>query len=395
MSVHNTLPRCLLFALLCISSADSGSQSVSITIVIGRKITIPSTALNEERAISVHTPQAYNQDSLRCPVLYLFDGQWHFRHVVSTVEYLLQRGKIPPVIVVAIPGTDRPKDFTPLRRSGDGRAQRAGDSSVSGNDGFFRFLREELIPYVDRNYRTHPFRILAGHSLGAMFATSVLPEASDLFNAYILIGAAFYGENLAVVESLGPFLKDHPLSRKSVFAAVGNEWESINKGVDSLVHQLKAYAPPSLRWDFKRYPEEDHNSVPLPGMYDGLRFLFSDWPVDVTDSTKVPTFDALKRHYESLSTEFCYTIMPPENVVELFGYELLYIRNKPAEAITVFKENVTNHPACFSAYQGPGKAYMKRGQYDLAKEIFERSIVLNPDNERGKEMLNRLRTTEK
>lgn len=95
-------------------------------------------------------------------------------------------------------------------------------------------------------------------------------------------------------------------------------------------------------------------------IYDGLRFLFSHWSIDVTDVTKVPAFDALKRHYESLSTEFGYTVMPPEKVVELFGYELLCIRTKPEEAMTVFKENVT----------------------------------CNPDNETGTKMLNTLRETE-
>ena len=391
MNVINVLLRSLLIIFLCASSTFLWSQSDSVTITIGSKISLPSKVLNEERTILIHTPPNYNQDSLTCPVIYLFDGQWYFNQVSMTVDYLSKRMKIPPLIVVGIINSNRLKDLKPKLSFIDTEGD--SDSSYlrpSVND-FFEFLQQELIPYVDSNYRTQPFRILAGHSLGALFATSVLIESPEIFNSYILISAAFYGEMLEIIERLGKFLSNHSNLNKSLFVAVGSEWSEIHQGVDSLVSQLKNFAPESVRWSYKKYPDEDHNSVPYLSMYDGLRFIFANWPIDVTDSIRVATFDMLKDHYKSLSMEIGYVVSPPENVVEIFGYELLYTRNKVNEAIEVFKENVTNHPTSYRSFEYLGEAFMINGQKDLAIENFEKSLSLNPNNERVKGMLSKCR----
>jgi hypothetical protein len=194
---------------------------------------------------------------------------------------------------------------------------------------------------------------------------------------------------LEIIERLGKFLSNQSNLNKSLFVAVGSEWAEIHQGVDSLVNQLKNFAPKSVRWSYKQYPNEDHNSVPYLSMYDGLRFILASWPIDVTDSIKVATFDMLKDHYKLISMEFGYKVSPPEDVVILFGYELLHTRNRVNEAIELFEENVKNHPTSFSAYEYLGEAFMIKDQKDLAIECFEKSLSLNPNNERVIEMLSK------
>ena len=45
----------------------------------------------------------------------------------------------------------------------------------------------ELIPKIEGQYRTQPFRIFAGHSLGGLFAVHTMLTRPDLFNAYIAV----------------------------------------------------------------------------------------------------------------------------------------------------------------------------------------------------------------
>jgi predicted alpha/beta superfamily hydrolase len=131
-------------------------------IIIGKAFKIQSGILKEERALLFYLPEDYDTSSDRYPVLYLLDGDAHFHHVTGIVQFQAKQKVIPPMIVVALANTDRTRDFTPFkieRRPTSGEADR-----------FLEFLRREVIPLVDAQYRTQPFQILVGHSLGGLLA---------------------------------------------------------------------------------------------------------------------------------------------------------------------------------------------------------------------------------
>ena len=65
--------------------------------------------------------------------------------------------KIPEMIVVAIQNVDRRRDFTP------DKIITVRENNSGGGERFLSFLEEELIPVIDQNFRTEPYRILFGH----------------------------------------------------------------------------------------------------------------------------------------------------------------------------------------------------------------------------------------
>src|SRR5688572_10698120 len=147
-----------LLALLC-----SGSVVAREPITLGQSQRLHSNVLNEDRSYQIHLPASYGwAKDRRYPVLYVLDGEAHFLHTTGSVEYLSAHGEIPELIVVAIASTVRVRDFTqtdwPSAWIGGGGA---------GN--FKRFLSTELIPVIDREYRTNGFRVLSGHSAGGQF----------------------------------------------------------------------------------------------------------------------------------------------------------------------------------------------------------------------------------
>src|SRR4030095_12936353 len=79
-----------------------------------------------------------------------------------------------------------------------------------------------------------------------------------------------------------------------------------------------------------------------------------------------------------------------ENQLNNLGYRLLQVGlNK--EAIEIFKINVKEFPDSWNVYDSLGEGYMINGDKELAIKNYEKSIKLNPDNDNGKKMLEKLK----
>src|SRR5215475_9890109 len=162
----------------------------------GNSITIKSEVLGEERIILVRTPPGYERSGQRYPVLYMTDGNAHLDHTVSTIEFLSRNGRMPELIVVAITNTDRTRDLTPTNASmwrPDGAEMKLPTSG--GADKFLKFIETELIPKIEKNYRTQPYRVFAGHSFGGLFAIHAFLSRPEIFNAYIAVSPSMHWDN--------------------------------------------------------------------------------------------------------------------------------------------------------------------------------------------------------
>jgi uncharacterized protein len=105
------LPISLLAPAIC-AHAQTGGEP----IVIGKKFEIQSKVLNETRSLLIATPEGYDQEKDRYPVLYVLDGDENFVQAVGIVRSLTESDRIPPMLVVGIANTERIRDLTPLQR---------------------------------------------------------------------------------------------------------------------------------------------------------------------------------------------------------------------------------------------------------------------------------------
>jgi len=375
------------FSLLLIKSVHA--QLDSIPVSNDKAFLINSKVLNEPRSIWIHLPEDYTSTNHTYPVLYLLDGEGHFQYVSQLTDYLssYDRNRIPEMIVVAILNVDRTRDFTPIHSLVfGGKIDSARMGTTGGGVKFLQFMQKELIPYVDSNYRTQPYRILAGHSLGGLFALYAKETRPDLFQSIILMSPAIYGDNNRVLTNFTSFLKSRQGIISKIFISIGDEDTHV---VDSLVLQLKAVAPKSYDWSFMKYKGENHFSVSYKSMFDALKFIYKNWFIDFYGTKKMSAGD-LRLHFEKLSAEFGIAITPTEEFVNNCGYTQLRAGNID-EAIDIFKQNVKDFPNSYNAFDSMGEAYMKKGKKELAISNYEKSIQLNPANEDGKEMLKKLK----
>jgi len=345
------------------------------------RTTIDSSVLGEARVVLIRTPASYATGARSYPALYLTDGERQLAHTAATVDFLTREGRMPEVILVGITNTDRTRDLTPThldQTSFDGQQFRFPTSG--GADKFLSFIETELIPYVEANYRTQPFRVFAGHSFGGLFAMHTLLSRPKLFNGIIAVSPTFTWDNSYINRRVTEFLKNNRDLNGTLVVTVGNEGEQLDREMARFRSLMQANAPKSFEWQATRFDDEDHGSVVLPSHYAGLRKIFAPWrfPINPVDDPK-QLLPRARDHYAKLSQRAGYTIQIPEPTINLIGYRLMQTGQLP-QAIEVFKANVEAYPKSANVYDSLGEAYERSGSLDLALANYERAAVLGKEN---------------
>ncbi len=215
-------------------------------ICIGKELVLYSTVLQEDRSYWIHLPEHYNMDTKqRYPVVYLLDGDSFFHSLVGIRKTLASgRGKyLPPCIIVGVLNTDRTRDFTPTASAAgrDGKISIDAIPQGGGSEAFSKFLTEELRPAIDSAYRTNGWNMLIGHSYAGLFTLNNFKGKS------LYIGVA---------------------SKKRT--------DRVDIHLDKVSYLLSELLPQAenLRFFSKSFPDENHGTVAVPGIYDGIKQLF-------------------------------------------------------------------------------------------------------------------------
>jgi predicted alpha/beta superfamily hydrolase len=351
------------------------AQDTGAPIVIGSQQSLRSRVLGETRPFWVYTPAGYEASDGVYPVVYLLDGNQHFHHTTGVAQFLATQGRMPDVIVVAIPNTDRTRDLTPPMATDTTSAF----PTAGGADQFLRFLGEELIPHVDGAYRTAPYRIIIGHSFGGLFAVYALLTQPDLFHAHVAISPSLWWDEEALIGTAEQFFADGDdggADRSGfLYMTMGNEGGPMLAGAWGMTRVLETRAPRTFRWGFDVLDREDHGSVPLRSTYAGFEKLFEGWrlddPVHLAAERGIAAVD---EHFAALSLRFGYEIETPESLLNTIGYGLL-AQDRVDEAIAVFERNVARFPRSANVHDSLGDAYDRAGQWERARDSYSRAVA--------------------
>jgi len=314
-----------------ISSTESQIKSDSISIGFIQRIR--SKILNEAREIVISLPKEYHKSQSHYPVLYLTDGFQNIEHVRGSVELLTRTGNIPPVIIVGIKSINRVKDFTfsPSKQ----------DDESGGGKQFLTFLESELIPYIDEKYRTNNFRILEGHSLGGLFAASVLLEKPELFQSYIMMSPAFWWNGEELTKKAETFFASHQELNTKLFFGIATSESSKERGMrkelTNFIDVMEANKPQKVYYEHREFEDEGHMSSPFLSNYYGLKFVFSDLKYSEEFMANYSDEAFLEKEQDIINKYGESAKRTAESYYEL-GYAI-YQKNLSG-AITVFKRSV-------------------------------------------------------
>src|SRR4030042_1377592 len=206
----------VLLASAGLPAGAARAQEKLDSLTVGRKLQMVSKALAETRDVWVALPAGYENGQERYPVLIQLGDLSHLRYSVPVVDVPAGNDHIPAMIVVALP------DPTPRHHYRDTTPTAVDYLPGSGGaPRFLRFLNEELIPHLEANYRTQPYRVLCGHGLSALFAVYTLLESPGSFGGVLTDGASLTYNGSAILKLAEAKLAD-PRGRGSVYLGGGN-----------------------------------------------------------------------------------------------------------------------------------------------------------------------------
>lgn len=156
-----------------------------------------SAGLNRDYEIYVSLPKSYGVGHQNYPVVFITDAPYAFPVAASIGAFVARHSKeLPEFILIGLSYAkgdtaefSRRRDYTPSPHGGNGlTSDMPGRTPVFGEaEGYRRFLKNEVFPFVASHYRADMTRkVLAGHSYGSLFGTYVLLTDPAMFDGYVL-----------------------------------------------------------------------------------------------------------------------------------------------------------------------------------------------------------------
>lgn len=284
----------LIYTLTLIFSFNFVSAQVSYH-------NIESEKLGESRQIKIQLPRGYENDVEKTyPLFVVFDGDYLFEPLTGNIDYYSYWEDMPEAIVIGINQVNT--------REEDCLFSEENFLPIKTGASFFEFVGLELVPYIEKNYRTANFRIAVGHGETANFINYYLFKDNPLFQAYISISP-----------NLAPEMEQHITERLLQFqskkfyylATASNDLRAVREGVDVLNTNLSSIDNNNLFYNFDDFDGPSHYSVVTHALPKALENIFAPFqPISKKEykeeilNLDYPPVDYLKEKYQLVKELF-------------------------------------------------------------------------------------------
>jgi enterochelin esterase-like enzyme/HSP20 family molecular chaperone IbpA len=248
---------------LCQNTVDNGIGEQNSSFVVGNfheppelewlpsiphgkveEFDFESQLLNNRRRVYVYLPPSYDTDEThRFPTLYVHDGgEYLSRARLATVlDNLIHGQDIAPLIAVMVDPVDRMREYW-------------------ANEDYGRFTENELLPFIDKKYRTlarRAARGVMGASLGGLISTYLALSRPHLFSKVGGQSSALFLLDEARMSGLASEIRKR-------FAVLPRRWVE-PKSLSALLDELRD--PIAFYYDVGKYEPQfipaHHRLVPL------------------------------------------------------------------------------------------------------------------------------------
>lgn len=246
-------------------------------------------------SIFVNLPNDYNpQQKEKYPVVYLLDANLYFDILATAINKYSEVGLAPSVILVGIGYKDFPTmDSLRTRDDTYPTAIPEYQMAVSGGaDKFLSFITNELIPQIDKEYRTDTSkRVLMGHSLGGYFTTYTILQdllgKSNSFNSYVAASPSIHYNKYYLLNQLKEIAAQKNRHKKiNSYITFGGQEDAESK-TDSSVMKLADLTNQLLNLfsvkqsNYINYKSDifsnlDHMDTQIPTFIKGLQWTLSE-----------------------------------------------------------------------------------------------------------------------
>lgn len=340
-----------------------------------------SFKLQERRDVHYYFPENMDEDK-KYPLVIVLDGEFLFEQVVATSKYYSRFHGMPQSIVV---GVDQGKNE--LRYEDCAFDPENGLPSEKGKS-FYEFIGMELIPYLDLNYNTAPFKMIVGYDITANFANYWLFKDNSIFDAYICISPTLAPE----MESRVPMRLNTFENQLFYQLIVEGESNKDTQIISAMNQGIKALEKESLHYFFDEYKNADHISVATYGIGKAFDNIFSMFkPISPKEykaqilTSEEPVFDYLKNKYQGIVDMFGFS-----KPVELNDIMAIYAASRKKEDFESLKPLSDlckkEYPETMLGFYFEAEYYEQLGEPKKALRTFEKAFQMKEIDFLTKEM---------
>ena len=225
-----------------------------------------SEKLGEAREVKIQLPRSYDSGDKSYPIIVVLDGDYMFEIVAGNVEYAAYWEDIPEAIVVGVNQFDK--------RESDTMYSEQNSLPIETGAAFFDFIGMELMPYIEKTYRTEKFKVAVGHGITANFINYYLFKEVPLFNAYI-------GLSPELAPDMQTFLTERlpNITTKTFYylATSNNDIKGIKANTEALNTAIKGIDNKNVLSTFDNFEGPTHYSLPahaIPKALESIFFVF-------------------------------------------------------------------------------------------------------------------------
>lgn len=344
----------LLLFVIFISSNAIFSQNKKVTD------TISSQKLNEEREITIGLPPSYDKHpGQKYPILILLDGDFLFDPFQGALSYGYYWDDLPEVIIVGISQNKNNERETDCMVD-----ETTGLPSEKG-ESFFEFIGMELIPYIQKKYRTAPFKMISGLDTTAGFANLYLYKDNPVFDAYISMSPELpTGMEEQIPERLAAI-------QKPIFyyqSSADGDVKKMRNRIIALDEQAKKVTAPTLNYKFDDFKGASHYSLVLNSIPSALYQIFQVYqPISTTEfNEKIAVLtsgyvDYLQKKYDVIDKSFALKL--PIRINDFKAIEAAILKNKAYDEFDKLAQLARkNYPKAMLADYEMAQMYEKKGE---------------------------------
>ena len=333
-------------------------------------LTVRSGILGQDRRVYVQVPADYPNADRAYPLLVVLDGEWLFdlarSHVSFYSEHQAMGFEIPKMIVIGIENLDRDVDYVPTPDlSEEPTFPTAGQA-----DRFLEFLRVELLPLIERDYRVTPGRSVAGWSFGGLCALHAATAMPELFDGYLCIGPAIWWDDELVVRRFKDAAFDRP---KRMVITLGAEevdgW--VYDSTKKLLSQFESEPIDNLDITHLEFDGAGHTLGIPPAFGEGLRALYPDYRPLVEGEGF--SRDELEAHYGRLSEAWGFDVEPAASVV-LLSAQYHQKAGQADEALRILEWYLERYDTASLVHFCRGTNLAERGEAEAALDAFRKAL---------------------
>jgi len=330
--------------------------------IFSQKITdtISSKRLNEDREIIIGLPPSYDKHpTQKYPVLVLLDGDFLFDAFQGALSYGNYWDDLPEIIIVGISQNKNNE------RETDCAVDQENGLPTEKGEAFFEFIGLELLPYIEKKYRTAPFKMIAGLDTTAGFLNCYLYKDVPLFDAYISMSPE-------LPTGMEEQLPDRFAAiQKPIFyyhSSGDGDMKKMRKRILALDEVAKKINKPSLNYRFDDFKGASHYSLVLNSIPSALYQIFSVYqPISTTEfNEKIAVLtsgyvDYLIQKYDVIEKSFALKL--PIRLNDFKAIEAAILKNKAYPEFEKLAQLAKkSYPKSMLADYEMGQMYEKKGE---------------------------------